>query len=323
MPRVNSTNTKVSPSKSTKGKVRPTLDDVVAQLIRLQGYGIQSDTRLLQMCDAASLVQSTSNPIISPIIGPTTGPIIGPTIGVDEAGRGCLAGPVVAAAVILPTSPVDKDLDKSSAIKAALANTEHLASLGLSGLADSKKLTEAQRDALAPLIRQHALAWGIGIVWPWVIDEVNILQATFLAMARAIKKLRMQAELMLIDGNKIIPDHAFKACQIIRHLPMDNSTTPQYAVVGGDNIIPAISAASILAKTYRDKLMVTFDKRYPLYHFAKHKGYGTKEHLAALEQYGPCIQHRLTFRGVVLPNNDIKVHSTKNQSSIVTALRLC
>lgn len=310
MPRVKSTKIKANPSKSTKSKERPTLDTVVEQLICLQGYGIPNDTSLLQMCDASSSTQ-TGQRLNS-----------GPIIGVDEAGRGCLAGPVVAAAVILPTPPLHKN-HTASAIKTTLANTEHLASLGLSGLGDSKKLTEPQRDALAPRIRQHAIAWGLGVVWPSVIDEINILQATFLAMARAVNSLRVQAKLTLIDGNKVIPPHAFKASQAFRRLPIDNSITPQHAVVGGDDIIPVISAASILAKTYRDKLMVTFDKHYPLYNFAKHKGYGTKDHLAALMQYGPCAQHRLTFRGVILQDDAEKTNSTNSQDTATTSLRLC
>ncbi|MFI3272565.1 MAG: ribonuclease HII [Pseudomonadota bacterium] len=233
---------------------------------------------------------------------PTIEAMIGPIIGIDEAGRGCLAGPVVAAAVILPHGPLQSELmhsEPTSTIKSHLCMTPHLESLGLGGLADSKKLTEAQRDALAPRIRQHAVAWGLGVVWPSTIDEINILQSTFLAMARAVNSMHRQGALMLIDGNKTIPASAFHASQAFQHNGIDKSATPQHAIVGGDDIVPAISAASILAKTYRDKLMVAFDKRYPAYGFAKHKGYGTKDHLAALMEHGPCPQHRITFRGVV------------------------
>ncbi len=336
-------NTAVKPSKAAKAskalckpskaagkpsKPRPILDDVVNQLVSLQGYGITQDSSLLQMCggsevhdEHAALMQKFSA-----------------IIGVDEAGRGCLAGPVVAAAVILPTGPLAPTPNATpnttsagsaaatnthDALKSHLGITPHLASLGLAGLADSKKLTEAQRDALAPLIRQHAVAWGLGVVWPSTIDDVNILQATFLAMARAVNSLHSQGSLMLIDGNKTIPAHAFQASQAFQHNGIDKSATQQHAVVGGDDIVPVISAASILAKTYRDKLMVAFDKRYPNYGFAKHKGYGTKDHLAALAEHGPCAQHRLTFRGVVLQDETEKKDSPKAHNSTATSLRLC
>lgn len=181
----------------------------------------------------------------------------GPAAGVDEAGRGCLAGPVVAAAVILPA--------------------DHC----LPGLTDSKKLSAASRDRLAPAIKAQASAWALGVVWPGEIDRINILRAALQAMARAVCLLRLEPGLVLVDGNQPIP--------------LD---IPQRTVVGGDLTVPAISAASILAKTFRDRLLARLDRRYPGYGLAGHKGYGTREHLEALGRLGPCPQHRLTFRGV-------------------------
>jgi len=178
--------------------------------------------------------------------------------GVDEAGRGCLAGPVVAGAVILP------------------------ASFDLPGLDDSKKLTEARRDELAILIRRQAVAWSLGVIWPAEIDRVNILQATFRAMARAVRTLRAAPAFACIDGDKTVPGLDLR----------------QRAYVGGDGLLPCISAASILAKTFRDGLMVRLERRYPGYGFAKHKGYGTAEHVRAVEELGPCRVHRMTFRKV-------------------------
>lgn len=182
--------------------------------------------------------------------------------GVDEAGRGCLAGPVVAGACILPA---DYDLP---------------------GLTDSKKLTAARREALYPRIREQAVAWAVGLSWPGEIDRVNILQATFLAMGRAVRALKVCPRLLRIDGNHTIPAHALG-------LPVD-----QEWVVGGDGSVPAISAASVLAKTFRDRLMVKLGCRYPGYGLEQHMGYGTKVHLEALVRLGPSPMHRLTFRGV-------------------------
>lgn len=202
---------------------------------------------------------------------PTIAPTIAPDIcfaGVDEAGRGCLAGPVVAAAVILPAHHT------------------------LTGLDDSKALTEARRDALAPLIRQQAVAWGVGVIWPWDIDRHNILQATFRAMSRAVACLRTTPELLVIDGNMTVPP------PLLIHFLRGSTLPQQQSVVGGDALVPAISAASILAKTFRDRLMTSLHNRYPHYGFAQHKGYGTQDHLAAITSHGPCRQHRLTFRGV-------------------------
>ncbi len=177
--------------------------------------------------------------------------------GVDEAGRGPLAGPVVAAAVILdPARPIV-------------------------GLADSKKLSARQRDALAIEIRQHALAIGIGVAEPELIDRINILQATLTAMRWAVEQLEPSADEALIDGNQL-----------------PKLSIPAQTLVGGDGIDPAISAASIIAKTHRDALMVTLDEVHPGYGFARHKGYPTAAHLEALERLGPCPAHRQSFRPV-------------------------
>ena len=182
--------------------------------------------------------------------------------GVDEAGRGPLAGPVVAAAVILdPMRPID-------------------------GLADSKVLSAAQREHLAPLIRERALAWAVGLATAAEIDTVNILQATFLAMRRALAGLVLAPTQVLVDGNRLPRlDDVLPGC-------------PALAIIGGDAIEPAISAASILAKTYRDALMTELDLRHPAYGFAGHKGYGTAAHLVALRAQGPCEEHRRSFRPV-------------------------
>ena len=197
--------------------------------------------------------------------------------GLDEAGRGCLAGPVVAAAVILsPTTPI-------------------------AGLADSKKLSPARRAELAVLIKRQALAWGLGLSWPEEIDRINILQATFQAMARALGALmRKYPDVavpgLLIDGPHIIANAALNEARL------SGCPAPgQQAVIKGDARIPAIAAASILAKTHRDRLMLALDKRFPGYGLCVHKGYATKEHYAALQERGPCPLHRLTFAGVAAP----------------------
>ncbi len=188
------------------------------------------------------------------------------TAGLDEAGRGCLAGPVVAAAVILnPAKPV-------------------------SGLADSKTLSRKKREDLQKSIKANALAWSIGISWQKRIDRINILQATLEAMARAVCVLKTHPESLLIDGLFIIPENMLAGK--IPHLP------EQSAIVGGDQSRPAISAASILAKCFRDRLMITLSRKWPEYGFAKHKGYGTREHIKALEKFGPCPLHRMTFKRV-------------------------
>lgn len=190
--------------------------------------------------------------------------------GIDEAGRGCLAGPVVAAAVIFPEG------------------------VTLPGLADSKVLSPTRRAGLAAEIGTVALAWGLGVVWPAEIDRINILQATLKAMCHASSVLKVRPEALLIDGNQTIPEPLFRmsSCWWTR-------APRQKAIVDGDALVPLISAASIIAKTFRDMLMEKLDRRYPGYGFAKHKGYGSKEHLEALRELGPCPIHRLTFRGVL------------------------
>ena len=177
--------------------------------------------------------------------------------GVDEAGRGPLAGPVVAAAVILdPARPID-------------------------GLADSKVLTAERREALAICIRRDAIAFAVGVAEVAEIDSVNILQATWLAMRRAVIALRPAAEFALIDGNLLPP------------LPIGAR-----AIIGGDALEPAISAASIIAKTYRDALMARLDAIHPGYGFAEHMGYSTPRHLERLRALGPCAVHRRSFAPV-------------------------
>lgn len=178
--------------------------------------------------------------------------------GVDEAGRGPWAGPVTAAAVILdPGRPV-------------------------AGLTDSKKLSEAARDRLAPEIRARALAWAVAEASPEEIDRFNIREATFLAMTRAIAALARAPGAVLIDGNALP-----------KNLP-----APARAIVKGDLTEPAISAASILAKTHRDAQMKAFCAEHPGYGFSQHKGYGTAAHAEALTRLGPCAIHRMTFAPV-------------------------
>ena len=179
---------------------------------------------------------------------------IGVICGVDEAGRGPLAGPVYAAAVILP---------------------EHLE---IPGLDDSKKLTDKRRRELMPIIKEQSIAYGIGIATEKEIDEINILQATFLAMERAIAQLDGKADFALIDGNR-----------------EKDFGLPVMTVVKGDSRSANIAAASILAKVSRDDYMEEMAKQYPQYGFEIHKGYGTKAHYEALRTYGHCDLHRVTF----------------------------
>ena len=177
--------------------------------------------------------------------------------GVDEVGRGPLVGDVVTAAVILdPNNPIEC-------------------------LNDSKKLSEKKRLALLPEIKEKALAWAVGRCSPEEIDELNILQATMVAMQRAIASLKVQPDLALIDGNRC-PE-----------LPMDSQ-----AVVKGDLRVAEISAASIIAKVVRDQEMEELDKQYPQFGFAKHKGYPTKAHFEAIEQHGVISEHRKSFKPV-------------------------
>lgn len=186
--------------------------------------------------------------------------------GVDEAGRGALAGPVVAAAVILP-------LDDANLLTA------------LAGVNDSKQLTSRQREALFTRITQCALAYGIGQAEAAVVDEIGIMSATRRAMQQAIAQLRPKAEFLLIDGR----------------IRLQNNPLPQQAVVRGDGKSLSIAAASILAKVTRDQLMIELDRLYPVYGFAQHKGYGTAAHLAALATHGPCPLHRHTFAPMKRP----------------------
>lgn len=178
--------------------------------------------------------------------------------GVDEAGRGPLAGPVAVAAVILhPERPI-------------------------TGLDDSKRLTEARRENLFPLIQAQAVAWHVELVEPEEIDRINIFQATMAGMERALRALAVAPSLARVDGNRLP-----------RHLPCKAE-----ALVGGDRIDPAIMAASILAKVARDRVMHALHAQWPHYGFDAHKGYPTPGHLAALRQYGPCTQHRRSFAPV-------------------------
>jgi len=182
--------------------------------------------------------------------------------GVDEAGRGPLAGPVVAAAVVLDRRrPID-------------------------GLRDSKLLTELQRVRLAAEIRRKAKAFAVGFATHQEIDGVNILQASLLAMERAVLRLRLVPELVRVDGRQIPAFH--QHARLYRAEP----------IIDGDNLVPEISAASILAKVCRDRLMRRLHRRYPQYGFDQNKGYGTAEHLSALATFGPCAIHRATFAPV-------------------------
>ena len=174
--------------------------------------------------------------------------------GVDEAGRGPLAGPVCAAAVILP-----RDLE-------------------IPGLTDSKKLTDKKRRELFPIIKEQAIAYGIGFASEQEIDEINILQATFLAMQRAIDQLEGKADMALIDGNR-----------------QKDFGLPAVTVVKGDSLSANIAAASVLAKVARDDVMMELAQKYPQYGFEIHKGYGTKAHYEALRAHGHCAVHRLSF----------------------------
>lgn len=186
--------------------------------------------------------------------------------GIDEVGRGPLAGPVVTAAVILdPNRPI-------------------------LGLADSKKLTEKRREILADIIKQDALAWAIGRAEPEEIDQLNILQATLLAMKRAVERLSLVPSHALVDGNQA-----------------PNLTCPVTTIIKGDQTEPAIAAASIIAKVYRDKEMILMEEYFPGYGFAKHKGYPTKKHQDALMKLGVSEIHRRSFKPVQLA---LEVHKS-------------
>jgi ribonuclease HII len=177
--------------------------------------------------------------------------------GVDEAGRGPLAGPVVAAAVVLPNG------------------------LFIVGVRDSKQLTPLQREKLCRTIQLQAVDYGLGIVDHGVIDRVNILQATRLAMRQAVLALKKPPDFLLIDA-----------------VSLPDMTIPQWVIIKGDTLCHSISAASILAKVTRDRLMLEYHQAYPQYNFCSHKGYGTAEHLKKIKEYGPCPIHRRSFKGV-------------------------
>ena len=179
--------------------------------------------------------------------------------GVDEAGRGPLAGPVCAAAVILPEGKI------------------------IDGVNDSKKLTEKKREALFDVIKEQSLAYAVAFATVEEIEEMNILNATMLAMKRAVESLPVKADFAMIDGNRL-PD-----------LTIDS----EY-IVKGDAKSMSVACASILAKVTRDRLLYKYAEEYPQYHFDKHKGYGTKLHVEALRKYGPCPYHRLSFLRKIL-----------------------
>ena len=185
--------------------------------------------------------------------------------GVDEAGRGPLAAPVYAATVLLP---------------------EHF---DLPGLDDSKKLSAKKRESLYDAICSQAVAWCVASASEQEIDEINILQATFLAMRRAVEGLHPAADYALIDGNRMPP-----------------LAIPGETIIKGDSLSASISAASILAKVSRDRYMVEMDRLYPQYQFAKHKGYGTKLHVELLKKYGPCPIHRRSFLKKILTPEELQ-----------------
>ena len=188
----------------------------------------------------------------------------GPVAGVDEAGRGPLAGPVVAAAVILdPVSPID-------------------------GLADSKTLSQSRRDSLAVEVQRKSLAWTVAWADAAEIDALNILAATMLAMRRAVIGLAVRPARIQVDGNRV---------PLVR---IDGEVVPGEAIVSGDALVESISAASIIAKTTRDRIMGELDSLYPEYEFARHKGYATAVHRDRLRRFGACEQHRRSFAPVRL-----------------------
>ncbi len=212
--------------------------------------------------------------------------------GCDEAGRGCLAGPVFAAAVILPDDYVNETLN------------------------DSKQLSEKKRYLLREQIERDALAWAVGVVTAEEIDHINILNASILAMHRALDRLSLRPEAVIVDGNKFKPYIPFatlspeeRAAAISQSVtatvsatsPADmiSSPLPSTTIVKGDGKYLSIAAASILAKTYRDDFMKQIDEEYPAYQWKKNKGYPTKAHYAAIREHGPSPYHRLTFAGVV------------------------
>ena len=189
--------------------------------------------------------------------------------GLDEVGRGPLAGPVVAAAVVFPRGYSNPDIR------------------------DSKLLTAKQRERLVPSIKQNAVGWGIGIVGAEEIDRVNVLNASLRAMAQAVTALQPLPDCLLIDGNQAIPRKWLDEGKIVFKVHPRQRT-----IVKGDRLCFSIAAASILAKVARDALMVALDRQYPDYGFARHKGYSSIEHLRALRRFGPCPVHRRSFKPV-------------------------
>ncbi len=177
--------------------------------------------------------------------------------GIDEVGRGPLAGPLVAVSVVLPEN------------------------CQVEGLNDSKKLSEKKRNLVFQIIRQKAISIGIGITYEKIIDQINILQATKVAMADSVSRLSFKPDFLLIDGNQKIA-----------------SMIPQLTIVKGDALSASIAAASVVAKVTRDRMMIHYDDIYPQYGFSRHKGYGTQDHLKNISKFGPCKIHRKTFKGV-------------------------
>ncbi|MFA5247701.1 MAG: ribonuclease HII [Patescibacteria group bacterium] len=188
--------------------------------------------------------------------------------GLDEAGRGPLAGPVVAAVAVLNPEIL---LDSVKLEK-------------LKGINDSKKISAKKREELFDIIKENFFEIGVGVVNHQTIDRINILQATFLAMKMALGNLKSKPDILLVDGK----------------FPIPNLSLRQEAIINGDALIFSIAAASIVAKVTRDRLMDEYDKKYPQYGFAKHAGYGTKFHMEALKQFGPCEIHRKTFKPVTI-----------------------
>jgi len=189
--------------------------------------------------------------------------------GIDEVGRGPLAGPVVAAAVILPRGYAHPEIK------------------------DSKLLTSKQRERLAPIVRENAICWGLGVVEVEEIDRLNILQASLLAMVKALAVLKSKADCVLIDGNQTIPLPLFR---IGKFLP--GRSLYQKTIIKGDQSCLSIAAASIVAKVARDEMMMELDKQYPEYGFAAHKGYSCVAHFDALKRFGACPVHRQSFKPV-------------------------
>ena len=192
--------------------------------------------------------------------------------GCDEAGRGCLAGSVYAAAVILPPDYENADLN------------------------DSKQLTEKRRNLLRTQIERDAVAWAVGVVTPEEIDKINILRASILAMHRALDQLSVRPEAIIVDGNRFTP---YKS-------PLSSSPLPHTCIVKGDGKYQAIAAASILAKTYRDDYMAQLAEEYPQYDWLSNKGYPTRKHREAIRRYGPTPYHRMTYN--LLGNEELTLN---------------